>query len=322
MIIANRKTFLEQFDNLQVVAGDSRPGRGEDNFYCAAREDSAVIAAFDGSGGMGARRYENYQGHTGAYIASRILSGAVCDWYQEEAFRQCTTKQEIADSLRTYIDRGYAVCRQHAGTGKSLVTGTMVRDFPSTMAMALAVGAEQGISIYVFWAGDSRVYALDENGMQQLTRDDVDDTDPLDNITSDAAMTNVVSSDGRYEIHSRKFTLKKPMLLLAETDGCFKYFQTPMDCEYLFLKAMAASVSPENFEQRLYELYDTYAGDDYALGMMSFGYGSFAQMRGAFSARIAFMEEQYIQPLEADRSPENVRRLWEDYSVAYEQHIR
>ena len=322
MIITNRNKFLEQFDNLQVIAGDSRPGKGEDNFYCAAGEDSAVIAAFDGSGGMGSRRYENYQGHTGAYIASRILSGAVCDWYEDEAFRKCSTKGEIADSIRTYIDKGYAVCRTHAGEGKSLISGSMVRDFPSTLAMALAVGTDAGISVYVFWAGDSRVYALDENGMQQLTKDDVDELDALENITSDGAMNNVVSSDGRYEIHSRKFTLKKPMVLLAETDGCFKYFQTPMDCEYLFLDAMVSSETPEEFEKKLYDLYDTWAGDDYALGMMSFGYGSFEQMRNVFAKRMEAVRVKYIDPLEADRSPENIRKLWDEYSTIYERHIR
>ena len=53
------------------------------------------------------------------------------------------------------------------------------------------------------WAGDSRVYVLYEKGLLQMTVDDLDVSDAMKNLSADGALTNVISSDGNYEVHGK-----------------------------------------------------------------------------------------------------------------------
>ena len=56
----------------------------------------------------------------------------------------------------------------------------MVRPFPTTLACAYAVPDQEEILIHILWAGDSRIYLLDQDGLAQVTRDDTDIEDAFD----------------------------------------------------------------------------------------------------------------------------------------------
>ena len=60
------KSFLQKLDFRFLIAGEMIEDRGEDCFYSAQKENSAIAAVFDGCGGLGSRRYRNYGEHTGA----------------------------------------------------------------------------------------------------------------------------------------------------------------------------------------------------------------------------------------------------------------
>lgn len=114
--------------------------------------------------------------------------------------------------------------------------GSMVRKFPTTLALAYAEKEEDAIKIHLLWAGDSRVYLLDEKGLAQLTRDDTDVEDAFENLTNDGPMNNVLSSDGNYGINYKSVLLSTPTIVFAATDGCFGYIPTPMEFEYHFFE--------------------------------------------------------------------------------------
>ena len=100
----------EQLDTLFVVSGEMIENNGEDNFCCLSGGCSSIAAVFDGCGGLGAKTYAGFQGHTGAYVSSRLMSGAVYDWFLDtnqqpiqqiqdvEAGEDVTVKLELAVS--------------------------------------------------------------------------------------------------------------------------------------------------------------------------------------------------------------------------------
>lgn len=317
------KSFLEQLDQVWVISRPARETLGEDSFYGAAEAESAVVSVCDGCGGLGARKYEVFQGHTGAYMASRTVSGAVRDWYQENHSRNWKDAEELAGQLDTCIRQVYGVCESYV-TERLKIRGSMVRKFPTTLALACARQEQQQIVVHILWAGDSRVYLSDQNGLAQLTVDDTDVRDALENLQSDGAMTNVLSSDGKYQIHTAAIRLTEPAMIFAATDGCFGYIPSPMEFEYMILDTLHDSRTPAMFRQKLKKRFAEYAGDDFAFGFMSFGYGSYADTVKQLEGRREYLKTAYIDPLKQEKEEDMdamMQRLWKQYKPVYERYL-
>lgn len=312
--------FAEILDTVLVVEKPIRKELGEDSFFCAGSEASALVSVCDGCGGLGARKYESLQGHSGAYIASRTVSGAICDWYQKNCKRSWKDPKELVASVDACIRKAYAVCEPY-GVEKMRIMGSMVRKFPTTLALAYAEADKEGIVVHLLWAGDSRVYLLDRNGLAQLTKDDTDVEDAYENLLSDGAMTNVLSSDGKYGLNYRTLYLTEPCLIFAATDGCFGYIPSPMEFEYTVLKTLTESKTPVEFKVLLQETFAHYAEDDFTFGMMSFFYGSFKQTGKQLQVRLTELEKEYIQILDADGDDEVTKKLWDIYKPGYERYL-
>ena len=310
----NDNSFRRQLDAVMLVSGAAIPGQGEDSACCVSDESAAMIGVFDGCGGLGARVYPGFRDHTGAYLASRLLSGAAHDWF----FMPGRDARAPAEALRGAFTAAYAAARPFAG-GQSMLRGSMVRDLPSTAAIAYARPGQGGVELHVVWAGDSRVYLIDRMGLAQLTADDVDGTDALSGITGDGALTNVVSSDGSYTLHSRVLLLREPTMVLAATDGCFAYLRTPMEFENLLLSHLTRAQNPKDFRRRLNDAFAAIAGDDYSLGIMSFHFHDFSSQQRFFSQRAQSLYDYYVQPLEQSADAALRQKLWAAYRPAYER---
>lgn len=324
------KTFAQKLDFRILVAGEMVKDHGEDNFYSVMGENCAVAAVFDGSGGIGSRKYPKYMDHTGAYMASRAVSGALHDWFHESMEKSMESSgsglakgREAAAQMKEYMLRAMRVVGKYGGE-TSRIFGTMVKDFPTTAAIAVVRDTEDGTEIQCFWAGDSRVYLLDRNGLAQLTEDDLEGKNAMSNLQSDGALTNVVSLDSSFEIHySRplRFREKEAYSIFAASDGCFGYVPTPMDFEDLLLGTLEESQSVNSFERKLDENIRSIAGDDYSLAWISFGYGDYPQMKEVLKARRQLLQKDYIQPLVEDSSLEMQEKLWTKYRVSYERFM-
>lgn len=312
--------FSDCLDTVLVISKAARDKLGEDSFYCAKSNHSAVVSVYDGCGGLGARKYESFQGHTGAYMAARIVSGAVHDWYHCNHSKKWPDAEILMECIDAYIRTAYDVCAPYA-LERMNIKGSMIRKLPTTMAFAYAEYAEDGILVHILWAGDSRIYLLNEEGLAQLTKDDIEVADALENLMCDGAMTNVLSSDGNFKIHSKSMKVTGPTMIFAATDGCFGYIPSPMEYEYVILKSLLNSRSPKDFQRALRIHLAQYAGDDLALGLMSFYYGDFEKCKTLFTERLRFLERKYICFLHQDNSNEIVRRLWKEYKSQYERYL-
>ena len=330
------KSFLQKLDFRFLIAGEMISGRGEDCFYSAQKDNSAIAAVFDGCGGLGSRKYQNYRDHTGAYMAARAASGAMRDWYQEsgdeagsvgekgpgrQAGEDSGDTRKAALQISSYLTRALDVVNGLAGQ-TSRIFGTMVRDFPTTAAAALVRNSEQGTEVQCFWAGDSRVYLMNRDGLAQLTRDDVDGTNAMSNLRSDGALTNVVAADREFVLHAGKklrFGDKDPYMIFAATDGCFGYLPTPMDFEDMILTCLLKAAGPMDFRHRLEESIRETAGDDYTLAFMSFGFGDFRTMQESMRPRKRTLQHDYMDWMEQDPSLEMQERLWQEYRINYER---
>ena len=314
-------TFTDRLDIVMEINKPAREGKGEDSFYCVREPGFGIVCVCDGCGGLGATKYFNER--TGAYLSSRLVSGALHDWCHNNLDTRWENASELAGSIDGYIRQAFAKCCEYI-EDNDRIFGTMIRKLPSTLTFAYAQEYGPDILVHLLWAGDSRAYILDSNGLSQLTVDDIPIHDAMENLYKDAAMTNVLSADGNYVINNRSIRLTSPAIIFTATDGCFGYIPSPMEFEYEFLDAMVRSDTPEQFKAALNELFADCAGDDYALGLMSFDYGSYEDTRNAFRARRDFLDSRYISQLrecEEGREPEVRLSMWQEYKTGYERYL-
>jgi len=314
-------SFEEILDTIQVVSKAAKKDLGEDSLYCVKSSQSALVSVCDGCGGLGARKYQTMKNHTGAYMASRLVSGAIHDWYHHNWKNNWKKAEQLAVSIDKYIRKVYSVCEPYA-LEKLKIRGSMVRRFPTTLAMAYAEKVEDEILLHILWAGDSRIYLLDSQGLAQLSKDDLNVEDALENLTSDGAMTNVLSADGNYNINCKTIKLTKPAIIFAATDGCFGYIPSPMEFEFIILNSLVNAKTPEEFRGELYRQFSAYAGDDFAFGMMSFKYGNYENTRKAFAQRLQSVKKEFIDHLQGETEYEEIQKLWGMYKPGYERYLR
>ena len=288
------------------VAAEMIPGHGEDSYYSDCRDNEFVVCAFDGCGGAGSKKYANLSGRTGAYIASRAICGSVMAWYESSG--------EISE-LRNYVDRALDICRKAGGTSGRLM-GSLGKAFPTTAAILRGCAARNHLKTECCWAGDSRCYILDMNGLHQLTEDDIDGQDAMSNLRSDGVMTNVINASTNFELHTKHLLFDHPCVLLSATDGCFGYLESPMEFEYLLVDSLERAVSPEMWINNLHERFKEVSGDDYTLSVAVCGFNSFDNLKRYMSERRDYVYGRYINT-GADSDI-----LWTEYKQEYSAYLK
>ena len=177
-------------------------GKGEDSFFFDIDREKGIIGVFDGSGGSGAKVYPFFEGHSGAYVASRVLAEVSRRWLSAlpDDLKACFVSKEVK-KLKRWIDRYLKACSE-LGSGKSMLKGNLMKEFPSTLSLVLIAPWKSNALVTEFiWAGDSRGYILDSSGLHQVTVDDIANTDALENLSEDAPMKNVISASHPYVLN-------------------------------------------------------------------------------------------------------------------------
>ena len=168
-----------------------------------------------------------------------------------------------------------------------------------------------------YWAGDSRGYILDETGLKQITRDDVNDADDiLAQMDSDGVMNNLASLSKAWTLHRTRREHIPAGIAFTATDGCFGYVRTPMEFEYQLLETMCAAECVDDWQNRLEDTLRECAGDDFTLLGVIFGYGEFSAMQRRFRPRLEWLRKTYIEPLET-AAPAEINAMWLNYSRSY-----
>lgn len=307
----NKDCILEWVDCWSNVYQEKIKDQGEDAFVRSLNSRALLVGVFDGCGGAGAKRYPKLQDKTGAYVASRMISGTVRDWFQAACFRgDDFSAQELKDLMRENL----TMCYQVGGEASRFVS-SMVKSFPTTAAFAVCSLREGKIQVDCFWAGDSRVYLLNADGLTQLSRDDLTVPDAMDNLYEDGVMTNMISQSRDFTLHHGYTVIDQPGIVFAATDGCFGYLPTPMDFEYMLVSLLAGSESMDQWEKLLHSAIGTVAGDDYSLSAVVLGYGSFRALQEFASGRAKFLRENYTDSSQRERQEKY--DLWSTYKPGY-----
>lgn len=313
-------------DTWLAICKEARPDSGEDNFCRAFTNSAGLLAVFDGCGGSGARRHRFYSDKTEAFMASRMCAGVFYD-----TFSECFSA-DSATSPAAFVKTAAENCRLVLDTFQPSVDqtvpqigGSLMKVLPSTAAAVLIQPVSEDVfDLTAIWAGDSRVYVMDERGLAQLTVDDTGVEDPFDNLYDDGIMRNIISAGRPVKLHTRTVRVQKPFFTLAATDGCFGYFSTPMEFEAVLLDAMCRAQSPAQWENALKSSIGTVAGDDFTLCLAAYGYPDFRRLQNAYTPRLQQLNTDYIQNLSLlpldDR--ERRRELWLHYQPQYMRYLK
>lgn len=164
------------------------------------------------------------------------------------------------------------------------------------------------------WAGDSRVYLLTvESGLQQVSTDDVEEPDPMEQLRGDFRLQNLLSASADFEINERTITVGKQALVLVATDGLFHYLPTPGTLEYVLLNSMRDSESETS--RVLSNQARKSSHDDVSFVLIALGFERFSEIPLAFRRRKSLLNSMGYANLLASLPGEEATiaaadRLW------------
>lgn len=296
------------------------PDHSEDQAVCADRTGLRLLAAFDGCGGAGGRRYPKLANHTGAYLAAGLYARCLQAWFADavDLPRPDTAQALTALFARAAVDFQVRYLRGEP----SAVTGSMVRTLPSTAVIALF--GTDAVSLY--WAGDTRAYLLTEAGLAQLTADDVSTpSGTFNSLYADPPVANYLCADRPFMLREATVTLPERGIFLLATDGAYRALPTPMHFEALLLDTLLQASGKKEWKALLKQTLAAHATDDVTLLLQPFGFPSHKAMQKGLQKRCHHVRQAYILPAE-EAAPGNhlaLRSLWEMYQKeGSEIHMR
>ena len=290
----------------------------------AAGKERIFIGVFDGMGGAGASVVERDNNFTEAYRASRIarlecfrysaekvVNGVLSLGRDEISGRELTT--HLAKRMKDYAEK------LGIGPGTSRIRGTLTKTLPTTLACAdVSITHTSGqirVEVRALWAGDSRVWIVTpQQGLQQLTRDDVDIEDPLEQLRQDPPMMNVVSASVDFTLNEVQNKLIGPCIVLAASDGFSGYVRSPGEVELLLLESFdVAERSGISVGNVLMERFTKIAQDDVSCVVAAIGFRSVSELNDAFAVRRKVLEDRYSvlnAEMTAEEFSETVDGIW------------
>ena len=306
-------------------------GKGEDSEpILISTESSAITGVYDGMGGSGASLCTSeFEGqHTKAYVASRIIREAINNHVSNQGTIDSETLKRICVERLNREISNYP-------SPKSMLKSKLLRNYPTTFTLAVANHRKGNIIIDSYWAGDSRNYLWIKDGFYQITKDDlVNNSDPLDNLTSDSALSNCVCADKDFTINHIGVKIdKQPYVILSATDGCFGYCRTPMHFEYLLASSLFSSNNQEDWARTMKEQIQEISGDDFSLSIIAMGFKDFIELKRLLGKESTLyvekitIQQHRIEDLrkklmesEVDLQ-KTIECCWNSYKSSYCKHI-
>lgn len=254
-----------------------------------------VLAVLDGMGGAGARKYrhkDNNEEHTAAYWASRIVRHSIEDFFTTGQLDESPIAR-VDSNIHNFIKHKLDKAILDFPNASSNVLSKMSHKLPTTLAMAVYEINDDVVSINSYWAGDSRIIVLTEDGIIYLTLDDADapDGDPISPQNMDLPMNNAIYQDGIFRINCYQTKIpiseNKPFMLIASTDGCFGYFHNPIEFESMMRKSISeATTENEIMDNIKHAIIENIQQDDFSMAMIAFGYSNFEQLKASLTKKL------------------------------------
>ena len=322
-----------------IIFNLPKPGKDEDADPLAESLGSHawLIGVFDGLGGAGSNRYTDRTGksHTGAYLASRWTREAVREYFTNTP--QLDQEDDLSIAIQGQVRQHIQKVAQGYEQVPSKLRGRLIRRFPTTLAVLYSKERSNKWSYSphqkwelknpwyeytALWAGDSRCYALDENGLRQLTTDDLTTgNDALENLLHDSPLSNYVYAEDDFKVHVCSGSQSKPCAFLVATDGCFGYLPTPMHFEWLLLNSLQKAKDAQDWQEQIMRRVQAVTGDDASFALIL--WSDFQQFRDTVQKRTMQLEEEYIRPLDSPTANAHVRQeLWGEYKLNYEHDLK
>jgi len=290
-------------------------------------EFAAWIGVFDGMGGAGATSYEvKGELRTGAYIASRVAASSFESWANEHPR---ATGMDFSPSLHAAQAGALQDELADLHPPATRLKSRLLRALPTTLAVA-GVDTRNPYSrrqcnIVTMWSGDSRVYLMmPAYGLIQVTRDHLTSGgDAQENLGSDSPLSNCLSADGRFFVEETQIQADMPFVLIAATDGCFGYVETPVMFEELVLSELNAAESLEEWRNALIGAISSITGDDASLVMALVGWKNFAEVKSAYRDRLQVVQAMagHIRSAaeQLRQAKDDVDRLERDWRTAVDE---
>jgi hypothetical protein len=168
--------------------------------------------------------------------------------------------------------------------------------------------------------------------MKQVTKDHiVGNSDAQSNLRDDSPMSNCASASDAFFVDGMQLSFHMPLIVVAATDGCYDYVETPAQFEYILLSTMARAECEQTWKLLLISEFQKIAGDDCTMALAGFGWSSFIQMQNAYAHRLKYLEEM-LKPLDAlNRKIHEleqykiekttcINNIWTEYKKSYEVH--
>lgn len=309
---------------LLCVARASSPEEGEDSFAMRADASGAFLCVADGCGGLGSRRYPHLEQRTGAYLAARLVTRAYAGFAREtprlpftpeEGERQRRALEEAIGAMLS----GFA--QRHLPRNSTRIVGSMQRELPATLCGACVMPGAAGWRELCFcWAGDSRGYVLDENGLHQCTRDDLrGGPDAFESLYRDTPLSNVLCAGETARVSMRRMRAPLPGVILLATDGAYSALPTPMEFEFLLVDTLLTAKSWAGWQRRLENRIGKWAQDDATLLLYPCGAEDLVALQRRLAPRRAFLQRNYITPVRRHKG--NIafaRERWQSYRQTYD----
>jgi len=298
------------------------PRQGEDSYSILSKSPVSLLCVADGCGGLGSRRYAELDGQTGAHAASRVATQSVKRWAAacRSLPKDPSEGRELQHALQGTLEADLSafVAEHRLTEGGSRIVGSMQRLLPTTLCIALADGGERACFL---WAGDSRGYVLDEDGLHLYTRDDVKfRMDELERLRCDAPLSLCVSADRPVRLHLRSITLPPKGLLICATDGVYGCVFSPMELEEIFLASLTGAQDAATWQRRLAAAIRRLAGDDATLCCLPFGFEHFDEMKRYFEPRLTALRQEHLNSLrQHPGDADALRESWKRYQRGYDR---
>lgn len=195
--------------------------------------------------------------------------------------------QFYGDRLATLIQIKLTKIAQNLGFEvETRVAGAYL--LPSTLTVAIVDEHEDDLDVLYLWAGDSRGYIWDADGLSQIT----------DDHEEGETMTNLVTLSKPFKCEARLMSFKKPCILFNATDGCYKCkcFASPFDLEYIFLKSIDDSVDLDDSTYYLAEQFGMIGDhdDSNTMAMSMYGYEDYKAVQKAVRARLKVIGQSIV----------------------------
>lgn len=316
---SNELFFSIYLEKIEKKGEDAQPLISIDN-------SNILLGVFDGLGGAGSiQKYridEDQEYKSGAYVASRVTHKMV-EWFfsyynlhslielqitkkEFNFFTAFPLKKEkpsseiIKKTIEAFLSHLKKMLLEELNYKEDMyadkekvskLKSKSVNLLPTTMSLLYSTNIENKKIIFSFWAGDSRSYKLDSNGLMQLTCDDIDEIDgSLDSINSNSPMNNYINISKKFHINYDFFIEdESKKILISSTDGAFGVFDTPILFESAILNTLQKSNNIKMWKSKLEFMLKSRQNDDISIIIYPIGFNNFDEIKQFYKSRNQFL---------------------------------